>query len=477
MGHGVGRRDAEAEAVATIELGEITAGPPEAAGPGRAGRTAYPSRLPRTRWPSRRVQTGLLLVLLLATVPGAGPAARPLPEASVPAPSGAITFVAAGRLFVADPVRAGEQEQRLSAYRLPDGARLWQVPMPLYGTLGGWAVSGGTLLLAGEWGAVAWPETLGLDLATGEQRWRRRGHLDGVTEAGLGLLWTVQYGDDGAPEENHSGTLSAVVPETGAQRWSLPLSLDTQRLYQSDRTWAAADERSGLRLGVLIRPPGEIEVRDLTSGRLLRSARLSTSGVELSYWDATLIDDVLVVTHGMTTVDGYGLDDLRRRWTLTRSFDPARPGAIWPCGSMACLDDGSGDLRVVDLETGRTRWSSDRWNPWQGFRDTLVASPRQPGSNTRVADFVALDLATGEVRHPLGRWELVGRTGDRLVGVGPDTGGRMLLAKLDPRAGRAGFLGWLSDVTGGCQYAPGVVFCRREDGTIGLWRLPDAPGR
>ncbi|MDG4829798.1 PQQ-binding-like beta-propeller repeat protein [Solwaraspora sp. WMMD1047] len=460
--------------MAAIELGEMSAAstahrPP--AGRPRPVATRAVRRMPR--WP----RLGGTLAVLLAGVAAAAPVARPPAEATVPARQGALTISAPDRIFVADPPgEAAAGDRWLAAYRLPDGAPLWRVPMPLSGPLGNSLVLGGTLVLTVDWSSVARRETVGLDAATGLVRWRRTATLEGVTAAGDVLLWAAP--GQTTVTDNPPGTLLAVAAADAAQRWSLPLPAGTLRSYRYERgptgdpgEVAAAADRSGpVRATALVvsRPGGRVEIRDLAAAAVLRAADLPGRGPVGASLPARVAGDLLLVDDGSRTVTAYGLDRLDHRWQLTR--DPGREYGPIPCGAGLCLYRRHGGVRAADPATGRTVWTDGRWENLTRVGDRLLAS--RSGA-VGAAPLTVLDPATGEVRGELGAWQVVRVVAGagRLTGVRVAPDGTAWVAELDPAAARVRVLQPLRDVVGDCAAEPGVLICRRLDGSVGVWRI------
>lgn len=447
--------------MATIELGELATDSPES--------TWTEIRAPRPS--SRPLRVAVLLVVLLGTLAGGAPAARPLPESGVPARLGATVFAIAGRLIVADPVNIGEEGQWLTAYRLPGGERLWQRPMPLRGNAGPWAVVGSTLLISAEWGAVIPPETVALDLATGAEKWRRIAWLDGATESGEALLWTSRHGD-WAQGEERPGTLRKVSVETGSERWALPLPAGALRAYQRADGWQWSDMAA--RLLVVALPSGEFQVRELDTGQVTGSVH--PPAPRSGRWYADVTDDLLLLNSRDDAALVYGLADLTPRWTLNRRTRVGEYGPL-PCGALLCVYGYRGGVRALDPATGEVRWSDERWGSLRPVQGRLVADEAR-GSSSRARPLIALDPATGTVLSRLGVWEVVGPApGGGLLATRPGPEGLTWVAHLDVARGTSRLLGRISDIAGDCHAsaAARALFCRRISGSIGIWRLPDPP--
>lgn len=445
--------------MATIELGEISASPP-----------VEPERhAPRQRPPSRGLRVGVLLLLSLLTMAGAAVAPGPLPEAGVPARLGAGVFTGGDRLIVADPVNIRENQQWLTAYRLSDGTRLWRVPMPLRGNAGPWTVVDGTLLMGAEWGAVIPSETVALDLATGAERWRRLAWLDGVTPAGEALLWTRRLGDWTQGEER-PGTLRAVSLATGSERWSVPLPAGTVRAYEHDTGWSARRGDGRLRQLVTALPSGEVQVRDLDSGRVVRAARIP--GPETGRRNIEVAAGLVLNHAGRDGVTAYALESLTPLWTLTRATNPREYGPL-PCANLLCIYGETGGVRALDPRTGRVLWTEQRrWGTLLAADDRLIAVDGQ-ASRAHPRSLMVVDPATGAVLRDLGVWNVLGPApGGGLLAVRPGPQERTWVARLDPETGTYRLLDRLRDVSGDCQTGSGVLHCRRMNGSIGIWRLP-----
>nr|MDT0656985.1 hypothetical protein [Micromonospora sp. DSM 115978] len=467
------------EAVAAIELGEM----PAAAAPVRGPAGPPTIRRPAThrgRWSVRRparswlgAALGTLLVMAVADAPLPGPPA----ESAVPARLGAVTFAAEGRLFVADPrVDATPSDRWLAAFRLPDAAPLWRIPMPLAGPLGTALVVDRTLVLTVDWSSVVGRETVGVDVGTGRVRWWREATLEGVTAGGDLLLWTAPW--TASVTDNPAGTLRAVEPTDARARWTLPLPAGALHSYRYQRGPAGdpgeadrvADRSGPVRAEALVVSSrrGRVEIRDLSAGRVVRAADLPPRGPPGDRLLPRVAGDLLLVDDGLRTVTAYGLDRLDRRWQMTvdlgREFGPS------PCGAGLCLYGRHGGVRVADPATGRTRWTDSRWDTLVRVGDGLLASRLDRSGPARLA---VLDPATGEVRGELGAWQVVRTSAEpgRLTGVRVGADGTAWVADLDPVTVTARLRERLSGVSGGCEAGADVLICRRLDGSIGLWQV------
>lgn len=430
---------------------------------------------------ARWVRLGAVLVVLLGTMAAAGAAPAPLAAATIAARLGATVVTGLDRLFVVDPVdTTAEPRQQLAAFRLPDGAPLWRVRMPVLGPLGGSALVGHTLVLTSDWGSVAPRQTVAVDAVTGAVAWRRTASLDTVTASGDMLLWTPELPDnlpgvnETGPDYLPAGTLQAVAPGSGQARWSASLPAGTMRTYGEPANPIPAEQSAPHRPGLMVTrlPSGLTEVRDLASGAVVvRSADLTPVDPDGGgRWPLRVFDDLLLARDSQRSVGGYGLDRLDQRWTIEWEVDQD----LWPmpCGDALCLFRPQGGVRMLELTTGRVRWEDPRWVSLLPVGAYLVTNGVSQSS--AVAELIVLDPATGRRLGGLGSWNVIGFAGGgtRLTGVrfGPD--GRTLVAELDPALRSARVLAVVSDVSGDCQSGAGLLICRRLNGEIGVWRLP-----
>ncbi|HEY0700769.1 MAG TPA: PQQ-binding-like beta-propeller repeat protein, partial [Micromonospora sp.] len=411
----------------------------------------------------------LVVGLLLATLVAADPVPVPVPQVRVPARLGALTATDTERLYVIDPGPApGVTDSTVAAYRLPAGAPLWRIRLPMRGQVGSAVVVGGTLVLAGAWVSALPPEAVGLDVRTGAVSWRGTVRFVQATADDNLLLWEEwdrsAPGQAGPERPDPPVTVRSVDARSGRARWSVSLPEGTRRAYRY-----VGDRVASVVVGTAA---GRIEVLDVRTGRVVGTLDLPATGPEpdrAGFFD--VVDDLLVVHDGARSVTAYGLDDLRRRWSSSADARWGSPLPV-PCGPVLCRFGHSGGIRALDPATGRVRWSDPRWavaSPVDGY---LVASGPYPlGSGS----LVVLDPADGRVRGELGRWDLAGPLGGHgpLIGVRADPAARRaLIAELDPVTVEVRVLGTLPDASSSCEARTGLVVCRRLDGAIGVWRLP-----
>ncbi|MFB9239857.1 PQQ-binding-like beta-propeller repeat protein [Plantactinospora siamensis] len=430
--------------MATIELGELTPDRPELL-PGAPG--GWP------RWPAV-----LAVLALMAALAGSGPDPRGLPGTDVAAPVGALVVLGGDRLFVADPSvedPSRPRTSRLTVYRLPDGRKLTEQPLALP-PLGPPDLVGrvGDMLLFTSWQSDP-QQVFALDAATGALRWRQPARPAGITTAGHVLL-----APPGPAEQPAPSRLWSVDAVTGAQQWSVDLPGGTMASGRSD----PLTERVSLLVHWL--PTGRLVLLDPDSGRQVgaRDVPPPTPDGELSVAAGL----VLVGTpDGVTTA--YGLDGLDRRWRRTGLV--GRQSEWTDCAGLLCLADQQ--LEALDPATGLTRWRQRPSRLAFHNGNALLVVDQDGRDPTGTFPVAVLDRDTGHVRAELGRWALVGTSGDgrRVYGVRYGHDGVSLVAVLDPIGATVRVLGALRDLVGSCQARWDLLICLRTDSRLGIWRL------
>ncbi|MFC0028171.1 PQQ-binding-like beta-propeller repeat protein [Micromonospora chaiyaphumensis] len=428
--------------MAVIDLGELRDdAPPDPARrrPRAAGR------------PFRSVAVLLVaLVTLAAAAPPALPAARTL--SGGPA---SVAFVSGDRVYVVDPAdpQRGVGRQ-LVAYRAGEGPprALWRTALPGAGSaISVWEQDGSVLLVGRTAGDSAY-ETAAFDARTGRVTWVQPGV---GFPAGEALLMQV-------PEVTDRQPIRRVAVSDGRTLWSAPGTPDDVELSFGP---------SGVDRLVYLPAAGETTVYDAVSGAR-RVARDLRPG-DLPTRQRTLLAAgmLLVVGDGGSTVTAYELDTLRRRWTAALPL----VGYAERCGGLLCASGQTGGMWGLDPATGEVRWTDDRWVgalSATGGR-LLVATGIAPdtGAGTGLA---VIEEATGRLVADLGVWEVVQQDefDGRLFGVRRIRNSRLLLAELDPAAGRPEVRDVLVGAVGDCRTGAELLVCRHTNGGFGLWRLP-----
>jgi hypothetical protein len=179
------------------------------------------------------------------------------------------------------------------------------------------------------------------------------------------------------------------------------------------------------------------------------------------------VDGLLLIPEedgGRPVLSAYGLDRLDRRWRA--DVDVRNEYVSGECGDALCVGiRNDGGIRLVDLATGRTRWSAPDWGYASLVGPYLLAYGRSETKNPRAT---LLDPVDGHVVGDLGQWNASPPADDgRMLGI-RENGPRTLVGRLDPAAAKVEVLGLLAGVFQ-CQASPVAVVCRRAGGSIGVW--------
>lgn len=433
-----------------IDLGEIGPEPEREldAGPGWS--------------PARRRLSALLAVLAVAliTLAGAAGVPRNLALATIPVDTDDLVYAEGGRYYVvhggANPGRAALLGPfAVSAYALPDARLLgrWALPIPRVA----WMIPlpGGATLLTSEAYSPDGAQTVAVDEVTGRVLWRRSGAYPlGVSPArGNVLLWA---------SSDEKDTLVALSPLTGVVRWSydVPAGGWLSAGYDQDRVTALAVQV----------PSGRVEIRDPETGQVRATADLwlpRTPGTQPP--DLRMQGDLLLVSipgQSPATLVAYDRDRLQRRWST--EVDLTRL-SLSLCGDALCVSGHLRGIRMLDVATGQTRWSSDRWQYVRQVGPHLFAT-RLFGATSETA---VLDRATGQVKVRLGDWMVAGEGANgEAIGIRHDPAtSRTWFAQLDPVSGSVRVIGVAREVINDCQIHPGYAVCRRLGGAVGIWHL------
>ncbi|MEU6023211.1 PQQ-binding-like beta-propeller repeat protein [Micromonospora sp. NPDC047134] len=408
----------------------------------------------RRRRGTRNWPVALMALAALVTLASAAPPATRV-HATVPGGLSADLFLTEEHIFTVTPARGvTDGSQELTAYPRPRWATatpqrlvpLWRVPLPpgsrffRVETL-----DDGVLfarVLSENVGLTS--ETMLLDVATGQQRWHATGF--GTPDAsGRVLLHTMAL--------QESTTLASVESATGSRLWSRTMPPSFVEHHQRDGVIEAL---------VVSTNAGEVEVLDPATGRLRdRLPAVDTTG----YQQVSVVDDLLVIIRNSRTITAYEMAGLVPRWQSTVSL----ADYVTRCGALLCARANRGGTYVLDPATGNLRWSTseDHGLLWV-TQERAIAQVEGQG-------LVALDAATGEVVTEYGAWDTVAGyeqtpwlLGIRLV---PEVGA--VLARLDPSRPQPRRIDLLPGVTSDCQSRYDLIACRRQDGSFGVWTLPD----
>jgi hypothetical protein len=466
-----------------IDLGEVHHRPDEPP-TGPRGPAAWAGRL-RAGWTAgglRRYRPAALAVaaVMVAALGASAPVIDRLDEARVPMDLGESMQIVGDRLYIFSPRRNQPVpgDRRVRAYRLPDGAPLWETRISgLNGDFGALTTIGPTLLLAryDENGAG---EMVAVDTGTGAPLWRRPGWPVGWTRdpvsdsAGRMLLGS------GGAVPGSSGQLelmTAVNPRTGAQVWSY--QVPPAAFVRT--SWIESVDGSDIRHLITGLPSGRVEVRDPGTGVLLGAVETGPPVVEEGLepgeppnWLTVIEDLVLIQEQDRRTVTAYGVPGLDRRWSATTELGRFGWFAGPACGGgLLCVQGTDAEMRAVDRATGRVRWSGT-WSYVAPVGGSMLAS-RAEGPYGGETPLWLVDPATGKALAELGPWAIAGgafEARDPIVVKQDLLSRRTWFGRVDEAARDVRLIGVVGGVVGECYVGAGCLLCRRADLSVGIWR-------
>lgn len=445
---------------------------------GEVGRTASdaPPADPRRRRPGRRLARPGSAVLLVVAVLATVTAAAPLPA------TGALAYIEVGDstmsvidgdlLFVVDRPEDGRRvgsgdQTTIAAYRLPGGNLQWRFPVPfdIEGSPGlptaGTTVVDDALLVS--FYELEGARTTAFGIGDGAVRWQADGAVLGVTTDGAVALWNPFV--EGDPELSGvfltGSAVQVVEAGSGQARWSMTTSGHSELAYRFE------DDR--LVELVEIEPGNQVRIRDAATG-LVRTAGTLAPGHQIEPGNAWVVAGLLVtMTDGI--LSAFELAGLRPRWSV-----PApQVGGLTSCASLICVNDFNvGGIRALDPADGSTRWANDAWFAVDSLGPHLIAIPRHRDGTPKNVRLVA-DPATGELVAPgTGRWSAFAVDGDGWLAQWYDPGAaEAWVARVTADGSTPRVLLHLREGVAACQAGPAAVVCRRADGGLGIWELPD----
>jgi outer membrane protein assembly factor BamB len=438
--------------VSAIDLGDITAGPPEVPEP------------PMTSRALRRATLALVTVLSVATVSAS---TRPEPSRLVH-PMWSIATTDLSPFYLDhDTVFVLANGWDLTAYALADGRVRWSKRLTepqLNATAGDMPAlllpSGHTVITTvGPDGQRTLDNvtaaTVALDPVTGAQRWRIPGDI-AQHSAEAALL---------VEPDPHSGrprTFREVRIGDGAVMWA--------RAAGSPDYWAAGGDEIHSGHLVTTAADGRTEVFRLVDGRRTAAGRLPLHRGRRQIGDSIMleVDPAAMYLNrtegGRLTVAAYDLATLRPRWTVDGGTT-ARQAHL--CGPALCVSDGSATTGY-DLGTGRFRWRAEGW-----INAVRVTGGRLLADSTRGSGQGLLDATTGRLMANLGDGNTVW---DALAGVPTfrlrDTlspPGRTAVTRLDARTGTRWLRGMIDAVPGKTCAAEGDrLICLTTNGRLAV---------
>jgi len=292
--------------------------------------------------------------------------------------TGPTAFVVA---VAGDSVVVAPQYGPLIGLDLATGRERWRFGLadgqgPESGTIAGDTLFVGTSFPAE--GAVDPPVVYALDLATGHQRWRA------VLDPGTDLQWAAPVVEGGqvlvADTLSHEGSaatshLHALDADTGRRRWKADLHAPGQGFFAEPPVVAGdlayLPTASGMLLAVDTRTGREVW-RDQGGFPLVAGVR----------------DGLVVALVGGDRLVGFDAATGARRWQTPVGGGESEQWAV--LGGDAVLVAGDGALVAVDAATGAARWRAAVGN--------AVGPPVVAGERVYVATrdrLVALDRASG----------------------------------------------------------------------------------
>jgi outer membrane protein assembly factor BamB len=478
-----------------IELGEMAAADPAAdptADPA-AGRVADPVRLPR--WLALAFVTLVAVTCLFADTA----AVTPRVVVTVPTTRGDFELVD-DVLYVFD---GSYPLNRVAAYSLQDGRRLWRMRAPTGSrfeteTENVSRVGPRTLIAPDPCTAAQPVETIALDTRSGREVWRRPG-VPQIPVAGGELMIisrpgpTYGCGAGYTPSDALPVYWDAIDVVTGAVVWST-------KVPSLPRTAFGSFDRQGARGAVFVTSDGTATSWDLRTGAVTSQVMLPElaspkradppsgsavglpSGSSVYFPQLTVAGDQVLAVRRVSSgpsivvdVTAYDLDTLQWRWTRRVDVGPvdSRTGYlnVSACGPMLCLY-GPPQTVLLDPRDGAERWRTTL-KPIMTDGDWVLFTD-QAGDPSLSTGLTIRNVRTGKLYRDLAGWG--GFTGPRgslgIPVLGFASRGRTWFARLDlnrarltPPAGVPGF--YYS-----CVAAEEFVACRRIDGTVRVWRYP-----
>ncbi|MEU6924740.1 PQQ-binding-like beta-propeller repeat protein [Streptomyces sp. NPDC046631] len=239
------------------------------------------------------------------------------------------------------------------------------------------AVIGGVALVSGD-------PLVGRSMATGKEKWSRRG----VTTPGAELI--VGGGTLYLASAEYDGDVVGLDPATGKETWRSRLG----KKYQQPRPIAADDRHVYVIAGILEKdfttPNNVIAAIDTTSGRIAwREQR--DAGTEDFGITAAAVDGRLVYTDYRENVTVRDTATGRQVWTKKISRSNNRRFAVHE--GLVIVADGR-RLRAFDLAGGEDRWSL-RTEEFSSFNDPQVLDGVLYASDS-VRGMWAVDPRTGK---------------------------------------------------------------------------------
>jgi outer membrane protein assembly factor BamB len=453
----------------TIDLGERPRGEcPGADGPLRPRAGTRLAAVLRRRRPCLSVMAVVALAMIAAADATPAPAWAEL-RFAVP---GDNSYLDGERVFVVSST--GSQRGTMTAYRLADGAQLWQISrgtggpdrrgpeepevrhdhtftvqrgVPLHIT--------SSRIHEGDTWQHHEAFTTAFDPATGRQVWTRPGWPIGPDTAPAG----TSSGDVLLLEQRGATTRvkTAVHPPTGDIVWDIP----------KGPGWS----RQGGAYLVSLAPEGGLTSYDIHTGTRLAAA--VTGDVDAAVRGPRIADGLVLMWQHAAPPDlvAYEADTLAVRWRMPVPAD----STVGDCRSVVCVHGPYGVI-ALDPETGAARWSANWPVGGLGRQQVRELPPPWPAGQVLMsftgptADYaVLLAAGTGEPLLDLDGWRPVADASPQpLLRHAEPTGrtwfGRLVLdpAGIEP-------LGSVGP-TSGCHAVDRHLACQ-VDARVHVWRI------
>jgi PQQ-like domain len=386
---------------------------------------------------------------------------------------------------------------QITAYRLHDGRRLWQIQSPATTTYSSvYQVADRTLIVQNPCLSAQPVTTMAVDTQTGRVAWRRPGTPEQPVTGGSVV---VMSRPSPAFACGNGYTTTDVLPpiywdavnvSSGAVVWSTqipPLARISFNGYDG----------TGSTIAVFVTRDGTVTSRDLRTGRL--TGRMSRP--ELALPPEVIIDtgappggpDLSVAGHralitqrvgrGSNAVDvtSYDAVSLTRQWTARVDAGPVdtHPGGdyvgIGDCGPVLCLY-APDRTTFLDPRNGRVQWHTGLSVVASSGLGGLFADPSATGGEMPLGGLTLRDVRTGRVQADLTGWRALSSTqstsGDPPT-LGLTVAGKTWLAKLDLDRMEVSIIGSVDGLYFACAGRGAYLVCRRIDGMIRAWRVPD----
>jgi outer membrane protein assembly factor BamB len=427
--------------------------------PWRPPDTPRPVR-PVRRWLAVAVVGLLALALLVAAEPPSSFEPRLVVEGT-----GVQWFLTTSNsIFVLHQPNQGRTE--LAAYRLSDGAQLWSRPF---------AVATG-LLYADQRSVVlsaAYGERtiVGLDPATGDVRWRRSGFDPGRStdkvvvveqaDAPLDVRDPQPQALAGDYDDPDQRRLVGLDPATGEQRWSFRTLPRASHAYLGGPD---DPDMSDENLLVELTQQGALRLYDLDTGALRSEVQLS-EGAQIAGFN--LVGGLLLAVQGRASrLTAYDLESGRLVWNRAAVGD----GFLHNCGAILCLVRDT-SIAGVEWSTGRQLWQLDGYVAVQQLdREQLLATTtHEYDRNAAVVNAVS-----GRITGYLPDWIVLTTTPSADVVVWlPNPDGGALIGLLRRKSDQITVFGHTGDWYVGpqCSVSGDFLACRSPT-RLSVWPIP-----